>query len=191
MPEINDLLARYLSILRKTFYLDQEVDYNSPLEDKRYLLDSLNLRDAFFAAWGKFVNELSENNKARIRDFSEVGGRHSFNCLYIYDNLAVEPSGMIISISLPIKAVGFYCYKFQNISEEETETVESYFPLDDEMKKIQQIIIKQLIMHFPAFGIFEPLCSDFKISKVMIDEKMYDNIDLWQILFTTNLSILM
>lgn len=190
-PEMNKL-PEYLNILSKTFYLNGDISKgHSFKEDKIFLRQALEKKENLSNSWMKLIEALKKNGSVRIRDFSEFGGRHSFNCVYIFRQKQTESAGLIFSISIPFDAVGFYFYKFIKDSTDNYKKVGSYSPLDEEMKTIEHNIASCSSKYFTEFEVFDSDIATYKIRTVEIDRAVYHKIDLWEAIFTTNLNIAM
>jgi hypothetical protein len=193
MPQINVQLSEYLNLLRKTFYINEEIknDMSESYIDKPFLVKSLNLRDELRPNWDSLIYDLKKLPKSRIRDFTEGGWRHSYNCLFMYRNLIEESCGLVVSICVPLKTFGFYFYKFLRDTESTFKKIESYNPLDLEMKAKEGMLVKLVLSHFGKFKPFDSSYAEYKILRAAIDMSINENIDLWQVSFTKNMGILM
>ena len=189
--QIDRKLKDYFAILESSFYVgDDVIDVASnTFPDKQTLINSLSEKEKLLPIWSDFLGRLKIFPDARIRDFTRMGGRHSFNCLFMYKSSG--PKGLIISISIPFRVYGFYFYKFIKKTNVIFDVVESYSSIDSDMTNKVLEIEKVLKFYFKEIEAFDSKYAKINIQKLEIDGSIYQNIDLWKAIFTTNTNIIM
>jgi len=185
------MLNTHLKTLHEIFYTGNDIATSPYLQDKKSLAEALNEKELLRKDWEMLIFRIPFKSKYSVRDFTDVSSRHSFCLLFSYKNLNDESCGILLSLSVPFRLIGYYYYQYISISKNEVERKESYFPLELEMKRMEEKITYQVLNVFIDFNIFDAHLATTKIDQVLVDEKVFKNIDLWKVIFTENLSILM
>jgi hypothetical protein len=180
----------YHEAISKVFLINEEALIENLFVDKPALTDVLKEKEQNRTNWDDFLDDLKKirPDYSLVRDCEPIGQRHSFYGLFTYDK---GYKAIIFSVSFPFRAMGFRFAMFDetppssNAGKREIREILSYFPIDSDMVALLEDIKKCMVSHFPDFEIFDNRNATQPVGLVLIDCDIYQNIELWKVLFST------
>ncbi len=187
---MNQKLLQYITEVGRTFHVNEEIEkYNqmNSFEDKPNLVFGLSEKSRYLENWNRLLVKLRLNTKGKVRDITLSGQRNSFKALLTYSNEEGYDVGITVCISFPFKLFGFAYSRFEHGKNEKDNFLQNtYDVIEYGMNNVKACIENLVIENFIGFIEFEYEYASFTIERIVIDDLIYNDLDLWEVIFNTN-----
>lgn len=179
-----DILAEYC------FFPQSNACSQSDKPDLTAYYKLVEEKEAYRENWNCLKQDLKESGRfGRVRDMEFSTEPHAFKVvLPVYDS---GHQGIIFCISMMKKYIGIYFSDYQKealvpIMNCTTPLQVSYYPFSPQQEEQARVALDIATRHFPDFQKFDNTYAGLPVGKVTIGADTYNEIDLFQAVFSTN-----
>lgn len=186
MDSLYEILRKYYSLTNTTpatnSLLKMAKNYESLVVEK----------ESYRGAWQALVAELKSCPAfTRVRDADFATNLHSYRVVLPIAGAAHE--GLMLCVSMAGKLQGIY---FSNLHSHAlvplcsgrctTPEQVSYYPFTKRQEELGRLVLAISHTYFPYFQKFDNIYASVPVEKVKVGEEQYDELDLFQAIFSAN-----